>query len=152
MLQSDWKKFEDSLSPLTFPAIRETDNRTAKKKTAEQYIEVCQTFLAQADEIQNRLEAKRDLSSKIINKALYLKYNLLSELLTSAIEETGNLFKAAEEYDQSITGVFHTSTYYDDLKLHLANLEEIKENWQRQFLEEQAESLPDTKKCPRSTE
>ncbi|WP_082797412.1 AAA family ATPase [Neobacillus drentensis] len=141
MLQSDWKKFEDSLSPLTFPAIRETDNRTAKKKTAEQYIEVCQTFLAQADEIQNKLEAKRDLSSKIINKALYLKYNLLSELLTSAIEETGNLFKAAEEYDQSITGVFHTSTYYDDLKLHLANLEEIKENWQRQFLEEQAESL-----------
>nr|WP_310358707.1 AAA family ATPase [Neobacillus drentensis] len=141
MLQSDWKKFEDSLSPLTFPAIRETDNRTAKKKTAEQYIEVCQTFLAQADEIQNKLEAKRDLSSKIINNALNLKYNLLSELLTSAIEETGNLYKAAEEYDQSITGVFHTSTYYDDLKLHLANLEEIKENWQKQFLEEQAESL-----------
>jgi SpoVK/Ycf46/Vps4 family AAA+-type ATPase len=145
MLQSDWKKFEDSLSPLTFPAIRETDNRTAKKKTAEQYIEVCQSFLVQADEIQNKLEAKRDLSSKIINQVLYLKYNLLSELLASAIEETGNLYKAAEEYDQSITGVFHTSTYYDDLKLHLANLEEIKENWQRQFIEEQAESLPTRK-------
>ena len=145
MLQSDWKKFEDSLSPLTFPAIRETDNRTAKKKTAEQYIEVCQSFLVQADEIQNKLEAKRDLSSKIIDKALYLKYNLLSELMASAIEETGNLYKAAEEYDQSITGVFHTSTYYDDLKLHLANLEEIKENWQRQFIEEQAESLPTRK-------
>ncbi|NHC41291.1 AAA family ATPase [Bacillus sp. MM2020_1] len=142
MLQSDWKKFEDSLSPLTFPAIRETDNRTAKKKTAEQYIEVCQTFLVQADEIQNKLEAKRDLSSKIINQALYLKYNLLSELLASAIEETSNLYKAAEEYDQSITGVFHTSTYYDDLKLHLANLEEIKENWHNQFLEEQSQSLP----------
>ncbi|PEQ95033.1 stage V sporulation protein K [Bacillus sp. AFS006103] len=145
MLQSDWKKFEDSLSPLTFPAIRETDNRTAKKKTAEQYIEVCQSFLVQADEIQNKLEAKRDLSSKIINQVLYLKYNLLSELLASVIEETGNLYKAAEEYDQSITGVFHTSTYYDDLKLHLANLEEIKENWQRQFIEEQAESLPTRK-------
>ncbi|MEH6955748.1 AAA family ATPase [Neobacillus drentensis] len=145
MLQSDWKKFEDSLSPLTFPAIRETDNRTAKKKTAEQYIEVCQSFLVQADEIQNKLEAKRDLSSKIINQVLYLKYNLLSELMASAIEETGNLYKAAEEYDQSITGVFHTSTYYDDLKLHLANLEEIKENWQRQFIEEQAESLPTRK-------
>ena len=142
MLQSDWKKFEDSLSPLTFPAIRETDNRTAKKKTAEQYIEVCQSFLVQADEIQNKLEAKRDLSSKIINQALYLKYNLLSELMASAIEETGNLYKAAEEYDQSITGVFHTSTYYDDLKLHLANLEEIKENWHNQFLEEQSQSLP----------
>ncbi|WML26626.1 AAA family ATPase [Neobacillus sp. OS1-33] len=145
MLQSDWKKFEDSLSPLTFPAIRETDNRTAKKKTAEQYIEVCQSFLVQADEIQNKLEAKRDLSSKIINQALYLKYNLLSELLASGIEETGNLYKAAEEYDQSITGVFHTSTYYDDLKLHLANLEEIKANWHNQFLEEQAESLPTQK-------
>ncbi|WP_420490697.1 AAA family ATPase [Neobacillus drentensis] len=140
MIQTDWKKMEDLLSPLTFPAMRETDNRTAKKKTAEQYIEVCQKFLTDADEIQQVLEAKRELSTTIENKDLFQKYNHLHGLLSSAIEETGSLLKAAEEYDQSITGVFHTSTYYDDLKLHLSNLEEIKETWQRQFLEEEAQN------------
>jgi SpoVK/Ycf46/Vps4 family AAA+-type ATPase len=142
MIQTDWKKMEDLLSPLTFPAMRETDNRTAKKKTAEQYIEVCQKFLTDADEIQQVLDAKRELSSTMENKDLFQKYHHLHGLLTSAIEETGSLLKAAEEYDQSITGVFHTSTYYDELKLHLSNLEEIKETWQRQFLEEEAQSLP----------
>jgi SpoVK/Ycf46/Vps4 family AAA+-type ATPase len=142
MIQTDWKKMEDLLSPLTFPAMRETDNRTAKKKTAEQYIEVCQKFLTDADEIQQVLEAKRELSTTIENKDLFQKYNHLHGLLSSAIEETGSLLKAAEEYDQSITGVFHTSTYYDDLKLHLSNLEEIKETWQRQFLEEEAQNPP----------
>jgi SpoVK/Ycf46/Vps4 family AAA+-type ATPase len=143
MMQSDWKKMEGLLSQLTFPAMRETDNRTAKKKTAEQYIEVCQNFLTDADEIHQGLETKRELSSTLENKDLFQKHQLLSGLLSSAIDETGNLLKAAEEYDQSITGVFHTSTYYDDLKLHLSNLEEIKATWQREFIQEETESLPD---------
>lgn len=142
MIQSDWKKLNGLLSPLTFPAMRETDNRTAKKKTAEQYITVCQNFLEEAEEIQQMLAAKKDLASTLNGKDLYQKYTLLFGLMSTAIEETVSLLKASEEYDQSITGVFHTSTYYDDLKLHLTNLEDIKENWQRQFLEGESQSLP----------
>ncbi|WHY64586.1 AAA family ATPase [Neobacillus sp. SuZ13] len=143
MLQTDWKKLEGIFLPLTFPAMRETDNRTAKKKTAEQYIEVCQNFLSNADEIQTDLAAKRELSATLSKKDVYLQYNHLFELFTSAIDETGRLLKAVEEYDQSITGVFHTSTYYDDLKLHLSNLEEIKNAWQKQFYEEEVQSATD---------
>jgi SpoVK/Ycf46/Vps4 family AAA+-type ATPase len=143
IMQSDWKKMKDLLTPLTFPAMRETDNRTAKKKTAEQYIEVCQNFLTNADEIQNELEAKRNQCSNMSNKEVFYKYNHLYELFSSAIDETGSLFKAVEEYDQSITGVFHTSTYYDDLKSHLALLEEIKATWESQFLDEETQGLPE---------
>lgn len=143
MLQTEWKKFEGVLLPLTFPAMRETDNRTAKKKTAEQYIEVCQNFLSNADEKQSDLAVKRELSATLISKEVYQRYNQLFELYSSAIDETGKLLKAVEEYDQSITGVFHTSTYYDDLKLHLSNLDEIKETWQRQFSEENVQSVTD---------
>ncbi|MEH7084783.1 AAA family ATPase [Neobacillus drentensis] len=143
MLQTDWKKLEGIFLPLTFPAMRETDNRTAKKKTAEQYIEVCQNFLSKADEIQTDLAAKRELSTTLSKKDMYQQYNHLFELFTSAIDETGRLLKAVEEYDQSITGVFHTSTYYDDLKLHLSNLEDIKNAWQKQFYEEEVQSATD---------
>ncbi|MBO0960171.1 AAA family ATPase [Neobacillus sp. MM2021_6] len=130
---AEWSKMENLLSLLTFPPIRETDNRTAKKKTAEQFIEVCQTFLVDAEFQLSHLQSSIELTSSMVNNDLFKKYQKLSDLLFSAIEETRSLLKAAEEYDQSITGVFHTSTYYDDLKLHMANVEEIKQTWQQQF-------------------
>jgi len=135
MIQSDWKKMHNLLSSLSFPPIRETDNRTAKKKTAEQFIEVCQGFLAEADVKLDDIHAMVDITSSMVNNDLFKRYRKLSDLLTSAIEETRSLLKAAEEYEQSITGVFHTSTYYDDLKMHMSNVEEIKQLWQQQFLE-----------------
>ncbi|WP_413299340.1 AAA family ATPase [Bacillus sp. 1P10SD] len=137
-IQSDWKKMKDFMAPLSFPPIRETDNRSAKKKTAEQYIDICQSFLKGAEEQLKDLQTKVDLASTMVNKQFFLKYQKLSDLLFAAIEETGSLLKAAKEYDQSITGVFHTSTFFEDLKLHMANVDEVKRTWEQQFLEEQS--------------
>ncbi len=136
-VQSDWKKMQDLLTLLTFPSMRETDNRTAKKKTAEEYIEVCQHFLTDADENLSELQKMIIDAQNFEMKSLLQRYETLANLLSSAIEETGSLLKAAEEYNQSITGVFHTSTYYDDLKLHMAAIEEIKQTWAQQFIEEE---------------
>jgi SpoVK/Ycf46/Vps4 family AAA+-type ATPase len=140
-IQSDWKKMKDFLAPLSFPPIRETDNRTAKKKTAEQYIDICQSFLKASEEQLKDLQTKVDVASTMVNKQLFFKYQKLSELLFTAIEETGSLLKAAKEYDQSITGVFHTSTFFEDLKLHMANVDEVKRSWEQQFLEEQPSEI-----------
>lgn len=133
-IQYDWKKKKDILDILNFPAIRETDNRTAKKKVAEQYIQICQNFLAEADEHVEDLTEKRNLAEALRNEPLSLQYKKLGDLLTAAIEVNGNLLKAAEEYEESIKGVFHTATYYEDLKLHLSSLEDIKKNWQTLFI------------------
>lgn len=119
---------KDILDILEFPAIRETDNRTAKKKVAEQYIQICQNFLAEADDHIENLTEKRNLAEALRNEPLSLQYQKLVDLLTEAIEVNGNLLKAAEEYEESIKGVFHTATYYEDLKLHLSSLEVIKKN------------------------
>ncbi|WP_420489850.1 AAA family ATPase [Neobacillus drentensis] len=140
-IQSDWKKMKDFLATLSFPPIRETDNRTAKKKTAEQYIDICQSFLNASEEQLKDLQTKVDIASTMVNKQLFLKYQKLSKLLLTAIEETGSLLKAAKEYDQSITGVFHTSTFFEDLKLHMANVDDIKRTWEQQFLEEQPSEI-----------
>ncbi|MFJ5718178.1 AAA family ATPase [Neobacillus sp. NPDC093127] len=138
MMRADWKKLKDLLSPLSFPPIRETDNRTAKKKTAEQYIEICQSFLTGTDAQLQMLQDNLDLAAKLANQEAYLTYQQLHDLLVEANEETNSLLKAAEEYDQSITGVFHTSTFYEELKLHLSSVEEIKQKWQQLFVDASA--------------
>lgn len=141
-IQYDWKKKKDSLDVLTFPAMRETDNRTAKKKVAEQYIQICKSYLAEADDHVDDLTEKMNLAMALGNKQLTQQYKKLAELLTDSIEVSGSLLKAAQEYEESIKGVFHTATYYDDLKLHLSSLEEIKTDWQSQFVVE--EDIPKT--------
>lgn len=133
-IQYDWKKKKDILEVLTFPAMRETDNRTAKKKVAEQYIQICKSFLADADDQVEDLVEKMNLVETLGNTPLFNQYKNLIELLSTAIEVSGHLLKAAEEYEESIKGVFHTATYYDDLKLHLSSLADIKKDWQKVFL------------------
>lgn len=132
-IQYDWKKKKSILDALIFPAIRETDNRTAKKKVAEQYIQICQSFLSEADDHQADLTEKMKLAETLENKLLYNQYKNIVDLLTTSIEVCGNLLKAAEEYEESIKGVFHTATYFEDLKLHLSSLEEIKKDWLKLF-------------------
>ncbi|MEH7120291.1 AAA family ATPase [Neobacillus vireti] len=134
---SEWKKMENYLTSLSFPSVRETDNRTAKKKSAEEFIHICQNFLAVSDEYMHELQKMIDIAANMATNDLLTRYDVLAQLLSNAIEETGSLLKAAEEYNQSITGVFHTSTYYDDLKEHMATLEEIKQTWKQQFAQEE---------------
>ncbi|MBM6618855.1 AAA family ATPase [Bacillus suaedaesalsae] len=101
---------------LTFPAIRETDNRTSKKKLAEEYIEQCKRFLEQFDVEREKVE--RIAQTK-------LKYNPI-DLLDDLYQEVKNLLVASEEYSESISGVFHTSVYLDDIKKALDRIEELK--------------------------
>nr|WP_256218415.1 AAA family ATPase [Bacillus sp. MUM 116] len=132
-IQFEWKKKEQLLDSLAFPSIRETDNRTAKKKIAEEYIQICGNFLEEAEEHLKDLENNREIAATIENTELFEKYQSLTDTLFEAVTIVGNLHKAAIEYDQSITGVFHTSTYYEELKAHLFALEELKKQWKTFF-------------------
>ncbi|MDF2857229.1 MAG: stage sporulation protein [Neobacillus sp.] len=132
-IESDWKKKKDIFDILTFPAIRETDNRTAKKKVAEHYISICQAFLSEADEHIEDLQEVMDLAATLNNPDLLNRYKKLIEHLSASIEVTFNLLKATEEYQESIVGVFHTATFYDELKMQLLKLEEMKQLWLLQF-------------------
>lgn len=101
---------------LSFPAIRETDNRTSKKKLAEEYIYQCKKFLELFEEERQKFErSARDNENSLQS---------LDELL----HEVTNLLHASEEYSESISGVFHTSVYLDDIKKSLDRIEELKGN------------------------
>ncbi|EWG09156.1 AAA family ATPase [Cytobacillus firmus] len=131
--KSEWKNKSNLLEALTFPPIRETDNRAAKKKTAEQFIEICRSFMNKADDELEDLQKKQHAYEDA-------EYRKLTEILEKAIEETAFLLKASEEYEQSISGVFHTSTYYTDMKNHLNAINRLKIEWKEIFESEEEES------------
>ncbi|MBN8199996.1 MULTISPECIES: AAA family ATPase [Bacillaceae] len=131
--KSEWKNKSNLLETLTFPPIRETDNRAAKKKTAEQFIEICRSFINKSDDELEDLQKKQHAYEDV-------EYRKLTEILEKAIEETAFLLKAAEEYEQSISGVFHTSTYYTDMKKHLNAINRLKNEWKEIFESEDEES------------
>ncbi|MGA5688915.1 AAA family ATPase [Cytobacillus pseudoceanisediminis] len=131
--KSEWKNKSNLLETLTFPPIRETDNRAAKKKTAEQFIEICRSFINKSDDELDDLQKKQHAYEDV-------EYRKLTEILEKAIEETAFLLKASEEYEQSISGVFHTSTYYTDMKKHLNAINRLKSAWKEIFDAEEEES------------
>ncbi|MDD9312346.1 AAA family ATPase [Cytobacillus firmus] len=131
--KSEWKNKSNLLEALTFPPIRETDNRAAKKKTAEQFIEICRSFMNKADDELEDLQKKQHAYEDA-------EYRKLTEILEKAIEETAFLLKASEEYEQSISGVFHTSTYYTDMKSNLNAISRLKIEWKEIFESEEEES------------
>jgi SpoVK/Ycf46/Vps4 family AAA+-type ATPase len=144
LIQFEWKKKRNLLDLLSYPPLRETDNRTAKKNVAEQYIQISQTFINEAIGQIEDLNQKISIVSRLGNPELSHLYDKLFALLLAAKEETVSLLNSAEEYDESITGMFHTATYYQALKLHLVTIEAIQKEWQTLF--DQEEQVPEKPK------
>ncbi|MDU1843915.1 MAG: AAA family ATPase [Niallia nealsonii] len=135
--QYDWKNFSSLLEQLVFPNIRETDNRTAKRKIAEQYINNCRTFLEQIEEEVAHIKNQKKNAALYENKLAVAKYEEMEETLGKVIEKTSALLKSAEEYEESISGVFHTSIYYESVKKLIEELQELKKEWTNLFIEEE---------------
>ncbi|WP_053364951.1 AAA family ATPase [Bacillus sp. FJAT-27245] len=126
--KSAWRTAAPFLDSLEFPLIRETDNRTTKKKLAEEYLMICRNFLEQADDQLDQLDNSLQGAVDPIQTKLY-------NLMLDAIKSTSELLKAAEEYDQSITGVFHTASHFEELTNKLEQIRAIKKEWESIFAE-----------------
>ena len=126
----DWKKNKD-LFVLDFPPIRETDHTQAKKQNVQLYISICQQFLINAEE---QLESLANMSDTI-NQSIY--NSSMKTILEQAIDRVALLLKSATDYENSMIGSFHTSAYLDEMKLHLSNLEDLKNKWVELFVTEE---------------
>jgi SpoVK/Ycf46/Vps4 family AAA+-type ATPase len=136
LIQYEWKKKKDILESLTFPSIRETDNHSAKKKIAEQYVEILQSFLDDAEDHLKDINDRMKIASSMDDRHIFYIYEQLSHLLSDAIEESITLLKAAEEFEESIMSLFYSPTSFQDLKQQLGKLEEIQKEWRTIFKEE----------------
>lgn len=145
MVQFEWKKKQHLLDILAFPSIRESDNRTAKMKFVEQSIQICHTFLEDAEDEIEELHKKEIVAKSMGYGKISETYLKMAELLTNVMEETVGLLRAAEEFDESITGAFHNSSHYQNLKLHQSKIEEIQAQWEVLFQEEVQEKAQNEK-------
>ncbi len=139
--QNDWKNYEGLLDMLNFPAIRETDNRTAKRKIAEQYINNCRKFLDMIDDEKEKLEDNSETASAFNNSLAEAKYKEIITLLDEVTQKTSQLLQSSEEYEESISGVFHTSIYYDSVKKQIEELNDLKSAWLEIFKDEDASKV-----------
>jgi SpoVK/Ycf46/Vps4 family AAA+-type ATPase len=110
------------LDTLHFPFIRETDNRTTKKKLAEEYIERCMLFLEKYGNEKEKIN-EIDNASLMQNDNKFEDWTREFEKLKNSIMK---LLRASEEYYESISGVFHTSVHLDEIKETLEELEQIR--------------------------
>lgn len=135
MASVQWKRKNALLENLIFPPIRETDQREQKKKTARDIIHICTRFL---EEGENHLDELEQILFKLKDKKMAEKYTSLISILQKAMEETGGVLKAASDFEQAISGVFHNTPYFIDMKKHMEALKELKSEWNKHFQDQEA--------------
>lgn len=134
------RNYRDFLKILSFPAIRETDNRTAKRKIAEEYISISRQFLSVAEDELDQLNKSLKIVQKFNDSELLEMYNSMIDILDETIGVTAQLLKSSEEYEQSISGVFYTSTHFESIKTCISEINQLRNEWMSIFAHQTDES------------
>lgn len=108
--------FED----ISFPAMRETDNRTTKRKLSKVYYEEAKKLYDELNNIQIVGDGE--------NSSLPLEQ--MRETIEGALSVLGELMKASENYEQSLSGNFYTSVYYEEMMNKVTELKEFQKTWE----------------------
>ena len=124
------------LDILAFPPIRETDNKQAKKQTIETYMEICEEFLNKAEENIKKLSVYKGLSTNFLHAESPEMYQKMLQILEQVVEVCASLLKTTKEYEKTMIGAFHTAVHFDDMKQHIAEIEDIKMEWKQLFTAE----------------
>lgn len=141
----EWKNYKTLLNELTFPPLRETDNRQAKNQTMDVYILTCQNFLKTSDEHLKKLagmtnspyDNTSDKSEEALKNIIVLLENVTNEIVS--------LLQSVTAYKESLVGTFHTAVYLEDIKKHLSRIEELKSQWVHTFAVNNQEITVDEK-------
>ncbi|WP_078554203.1 AAA family ATPase [Alkalihalobacterium alkalicellulosilyticum] len=119
-----------SYLPDEFPQIRETDHGSAKRKLAQDYVNLAEQFfkriptcreqLKQADEYATIL--KDDLYKDIVKRL----QDLLQEIETEMLKVT----KSTEAYKDSMTGIYYSATQLHEIRSVIQTVEQLKRKWE----------------------
>ncbi|WP_374722256.1 AAA family ATPase [Peribacillus tepidiphilus] len=135
--ENNYREKKNLFEELQFPSIRETDNRPAKKKIAEEYIEICKKYLDIIDDEWDDVEKAYGLTKNDPDAVLLSLYERMLLLLQEFQSHFSHLLKASEEYKESITGVFYTSVHFENVKNHLQRIKDLKKEWENLFEDEE---------------
>lgn len=112
--QLQWVEKRSLFDDVSFPVMRETDNRTTKKKLAS-------VFVSEAQELVSSLvDLKETVTIPLKN---------IEEIIDQAIEVLEELILASEKYEQSLSGNFYTSIHYEAMMNKVDEIGELREQW-----------------------
>ncbi|MHC0035525.1 AAA family ATPase [Pseudoneobacillus sp. C159] len=127
LLYDQWIAYQTLFSELKFPVFRETDSPSAKKQVIDDYLLICQEFLASTDEQLDQLN-KQIVEAPSMGTT-WSKLNNIKELFQTMVMEVSALLKAAKDFAESFSGVFYASIHYENIQKHLIVIEKIKADW-----------------------
>jgi SpoVK/Ycf46/Vps4 family AAA+-type ATPase len=133
LLKDQWKTFQTKFDSLDFPLFRETDNRTAKKKMVDEYLQICREFLLSADETLDELDKKYENTIFNNQEKLSKILDTLRMMFRKMFDEVSKLLKAVTEFDESFSGVFYASAHYENVKHQLEIIHSLKVEWENFF-------------------
>lgn len=129
LAQFKWRHKKTLLDLLDFPILRETDQAPAKKKAADDIITICQKFLESAEEEFEELERGEESARAFKDQVLEEKYQALLTLLEETMKHISGVLKSARDYSTSISGMFYNTTFFQELKVSLQKIKDLKKEW-----------------------
>ncbi|WP_409293089.1 AAA family ATPase [Peribacillus sp. SCS-37] len=144
LAETKWKKYQNIFEGFSFPLIRETDNRTTKKKQADQYIEICRKMIDSIEEAVDDLKTAKHHLDGEADSSLGVHYSKLIDYSIEIEKSVTSLLQASIEYEASITGVFHTAVHFIDVKKSLDEFMELRAGWASLFENDSAAPAPDS--------
>ncbi len=118
-----------AVEPLQFPVLRETDNRPTKRSAAEDHIQAGRAFLESYEKYESILKEGKLAADRANDEGLAEQYGKLQASVNRLVELATALIRASEQYLESLTGLFYTSNYLNDMKAAVKEIKEIRETW-----------------------
>jgi SpoVK/Ycf46/Vps4 family AAA+-type ATPase len=119
---------------VSFPRIRETDNRPGKKKVAEDIERLAASLIERTSSLHDKVASTSD---SLLKKEV-------EPLLIKGINQFEALQLATKAYIDSLTGTFYTSVHIQEINEVLKEINELKEEILRLLPEEEKEKSNST--------
>ncbi|WP_170007243.1 AAA family ATPase [Bacillus fonticola] len=133
LIEHGLRRMSDVFEGVEFPPIRETDPRQTKQKRASHYIHSAEKLIEQAQGEITRLEQQLHMALAAGNKSTADEIKKHLTLLNGTVQQARALITSASEFQNSLTGIFHTSSVYEEMVELIRSIEQAKQTWDEQI-------------------
>lgn len=117
------------LLPQQFPQIRETDHGNAKKKLANDYLNLANEFFEQAAYFKGIIESLLQAGRRLADDEKIKKLETLAKILQQLKKEVRTIVKTTEAYSDSENGIYYSSAQLTEVKKTIAQIESLHKKW-----------------------
>ncbi|MBU8907433.1 AAA family ATPase [Desertibacillus haloalkaliphilus] len=117
------------LLPEQFPQIRETDHASAKKKLANDYLQIANTFFTKVPLYQEKVDQALAAAKRIDDQEKIERFQTMNALLAEMKKPLMQIVKATESYSDSMTGIFYSASQLKEIKAAIETIESLKLKW-----------------------